>query len=127
MNDLSPPKQIGETLMKEMEECKQLSEKLDEVKKSTIHVSSEQIKDAKDLLRFMGQIVIEAHSEGEGTCSVMNRLGQVYAVVAEDADVIAFGGVRLIRGLGGYEKRCTCNTNSYFIWSSLFVKIHQLA
>lgn len=102
--DRSPPKEIGDTLMKEMEEYKQLSEKLDEVKKSTIHVSREQIQDAKELLRKIGQIVIEAHSEGEGTCAVMNRLGQVYAVIAEDADVIAFGGVRLIRGMGGYGK-----------------------
>lgn len=58
------------------------------------------IADCRNLLIALGAKVIHAHSEGEGTCALLNRFGIVHGVMAEDSDVMAFGGVRLIRGVG---------------------------
>lgn len=59
------------------------------------------VRDIRLLLHAMGQIVIEAPSEGEAFCAVLNRLGYVDAGVGDDGDYFAFGGKKLIRGLGG--------------------------
>lgn len=72
LNDISPKKHEDESIEKEIEQFKKLEQELEKVTKSTVHVSKEQIEDAKAFLKTMGQVVVQAHSEGEATCAVMN-------------------------------------------------------
>lgn len=71
------------------------------LERQSISVTPEQIGEVKTLLRLMGQVVLEAESEGEAWCAMLNRLGYVDAGVTEDSDFIAFGGKTMIRGMGG--------------------------
>lgn len=100
----SPRKQHDVTPDKK-QEIQNMEEELKKVQKQIVHVDSQHINEVKTLLKLLGATVIQAHSEGEATCAVLNRLGMADAVMAEDSDVIAFGGVKLIRGVGGSSNR----------------------
>jgi flap endonuclease-1 len=95
-NDVTPEKE---------EEIQQLESTLEKVEKQVVVVTKQHIDEVKQLLKLLGATVIQAHSEGEATCAVLNRLGDVDAVIAEDADVFPFGGITLITGVGGSKNR----------------------
>lgn len=100
------PKKVKLTPEKE-KEIKEMEKAVAKFEHSKVIVSKEDIDDIKELLRLMGAKVIQAHSEGEAVCAVLNRLGKVDAVISEDSDVFAYGGSKLITGVGAKSNRET--------------------
>lgn len=68
-------------------------------------ITSQIIKDSKELLEAMGVPVIQAPSEGEALASVMARKGDAYATATQDYDSLLFGCPRVIRNLSITGKR----------------------
>ncbi|KAG9390124.1 Flap endonuclease FEN1 [Carpediemonas membranifera] len=65
--------------------------------KRTIRLTTEQMDDAKTLLRHMGIPVVEAKGEAEAQCAQMCKDGLVSAVATEDMDALTFGCPRMLR------------------------------
>jgi flap endonuclease-1 len=63
----------------------------------SIRVTSQMIKDAKELVKLLGLPMIEAPSEAEAQCSILAKAGKVYAVATEDMDCLTFGCPVLLR------------------------------
>ncbi|MBW6451640.1 MAG: flap endonuclease-1 [DPANN group archaeon] len=91
---------------------------------ATSYITSEMIKDAKELLDAMGIPYVQAPSEGEAQASVMTRNGTVYATVSQDIDTMLFGCPRLIRNLSTTQKKKVPGRN---IWIKTSPEIITLA
>ena len=73
--------------------------------KQTIRLNDDIIKESKELLSCLGMPIIQAPSEAEAQCSLINKNNDVYCVASSDADCILFGAPRLIRNLTLAQKR----------------------
>lgn len=80
--------------------ARQLEQALEKARRQVIHVTKQHVEQSKELLRLMGMRVYQSPSEGEGLCATLNRLGHVYAVLTDDGDAMAFGALRVVRGVG---------------------------
>jgi flap endonuclease-1 len=83
-------------------------ENLDDMKKfaaRTSKLTPEMIEDAKELIRALGQCIVEAPSEGEAQASYIVRKGDADYVLSQDADCFMFGAPRLIKNLTISGKR----------------------
>jgi 5'-3' exonuclease len=84
---------------KQMAQIESLEAEKQTKAKKVVIVEPAHIEETMELLRILGAKVVKASSEGEADCATLNRLGFVDAVIAEDSDVIAFGGISLVRGV----------------------------
>lgn len=80
---------------------------------ATSVLTSNMIKESKDLLSSMGIPSIDAESEGEATAALLSKKGLAYSSVSQDYDSILFGAKRLIRNLTVSGKRKVPNRNAY--------------
>ncbi len=73
----------------------------------TSKLTSEMIKESKDLLEAFGIPCIQAPSEAEAQASYMVKKGDFYAVATQDSDVLMFQCPKLVRNLsiGGKKKK----------------------
>ncbi len=76
-------------------------------------VNKQIISSAKELLRLMGILTINAPSEGEAQASYMCRNGVAYAVGSQDYDTMLFGAPRVVRNLTFSGKRKLPKKNVY--------------
>ncbi|XP_040288874.1 flap endonuclease 1-like isoform X2 [Bufo bufo] len=65
---------------------------------------SDNIKDLKTLLRYLGVPIIQAPSEAEATCAHLVVKGIAWGAVTEDMDALPFNCNRLIRNLTAKKK-----------------------
>jgi len=76
-------------------------------------VNRQIIDSAKELLRLMGVLSINAPSEGEAQASHMCRRGIAYAVGSQDYDTMLFGAPLVVRNLTFSGKRKLPKKNVY--------------
>lgn len=77
-----------------LDEVKGYQEKIE---RKIIHIRSEHINAAKQLLSYFGVPCIVAQSEAESLCAVLCKKGIVDATISEDMDVLATGGCILLK------------------------------
>src|SRR5262249_49354362 len=65
----------------------------------TSRLTREMSEEARQLLRLIGQPVVQAPSEGEAQASHMAARGAVWAAASKDYDCLLFGTPRLLRFL----------------------------
>jgi flap endonuclease-1 len=71
----------------------------------TSRLTTEMIEDAKELIRALGQCIVEAPSEGEAQASYIVKKGDADYVLSQDADCFMFGATRLVKNLTISGKR----------------------
>ena len=76
-------------------------------------MTSDIIKESKELLDAMGIPVIQAVTEGEAQATFMVGKNNVWAVASQDFDSVLFGAPRLVRNLSLAERRRLPRTNQY--------------
>ncbi|HJX05192.1 MAG TPA: flap endonuclease-1 [Candidatus Nanoarchaeia archaeon] len=83
-------------------------EDLDEMKKfaaRTSRLTPEMIEDAKELIKALGQCIVQAPSEGEAQASYIVKKGDADYVLSQDADCFMFGAPRMVKNLTISGKR----------------------
>jgi len=65
----------------------------------TARITSEMLRESKDLLNYMGIPSIQAPGEGEAQCVKLCINGDAWAVGSQDYDSLLLGAPRLIRGM----------------------------
>lgn len=65
----------------------------------TSRLSSDMVREARELLRLMGLPSVQAPSEGEAQAAHMARQGATWAAASKDYDTLLFGAPRLVRFL----------------------------
>ena len=83
-------------------------ENLEDMKKfaaRTSRLTSEMIEDAKELIRALGQCIVQAPSEGEAQASYIVKNGDADYVLSQDADCFMFQAPRLVKNLTISQKR----------------------
>ncbi|MBN1793099.1 flap endonuclease-1 [Candidatus Woesearchaeota archaeon] len=85
-------------------------EDLDDMKKfaaRTSKLTPEMVEDAKELIRALGQVIVEAPSEGEAQASYIVKKGDADFVLSQDADCLMFGANAIVKNLtlSGKRKR----------------------
>jgi flap endonuclease-1 len=65
----------------------------------TSRLTSEMLRESKDLLKYMGMPCIQAPSEGEAQCVRICTNGDAWAVGSQDYDSLLLGAPRLVRGM----------------------------
>lgn len=61
-------------------------------------LSEQMIKDSQDLLKCLGQDLIQAENEAEAQCAILCKTGQADIVLSEDSDTLIFGSPILAKG-----------------------------
>ena len=83
-------------------------ENLEDMKKyaaRTSRLTPDMIEDAKELIKALGQCIVEAPSEGEAQASRIVKNNDADYVLSQDADCLMFGAPRLIKNLTISGKR----------------------
>jgi flap endonuclease-1 len=62
-------------------------------------LTTDMIKESKELIEALGLPVIQAPSEGEAQASYMVNKGDVYAIISQDTDSLLFGATKMIKNL----------------------------
>ncbi|MBN2142038.1 flap endonuclease-1 [Candidatus Woesearchaeota archaeon] len=94
-------KDLKAEAQKKYEEAAQKDD-VDEMKKyaaRTSRLTPEMVEDAKNLIRALGQVIVEAPSEGEAQASFIVKKGDADYVLSQDADCLMFGATAVIRNL----------------------------
>lgn len=76
-------------------------------------LSSEMIRQSKELLTALGIPVVEAPSEGEAQAAFMVREGDCDFVASQDIDCLIYGAPRVVRNLSLSQKRKKINALTY--------------
>jgi flap endonuclease-1 len=100
-------KGLKDEALRLFEEAKS-SENIDDMKKyaaRTSRLTKEMVEDAKELILALGQVVVEAPSEGEAQASFMVKKGDADFVISQDADCLLFGAPRMVKNLTITGKR----------------------
>jgi flap endonuclease-1 len=100
-------KEVKVEAQKKYEEAAK-EESLENMKKfaaRTSRLTSEMIEDAKELIRALGQCIVEAPSEGEAQASFMVKRGDADYVLSQDADCFMFQAPKLVKNLTISQKR----------------------
>ena len=79
----------------------------------TVSLSQDMVKEAKELLTYLGIPYIDAPSEGEAQAAYLVKKGDADYVVSQDADALLFGSTDVIRNLTISQKRKKLSTLSY--------------
>ena len=77
----------------------EIHEKLDSLKKKTIHINYQIIDNCKHLLKLLNIPYVESISEAEHLCSYLVNKNIVYACLSEDTDLIPLGCKRVCKQL----------------------------
>ena len=83
-------------------------EDLEEMKKyaaRTSRLTPEMIEDAKELIKALGQCIVQAPYEGEAQASHIVKIGDADYVLSQDADCFMFQAPRLVKNLTISGKR----------------------
>ncbi|OMJ85442.1 hypothetical protein SteCoe_13285 [Stentor coeruleus] len=64
----------------------------------SLYLTEESIRDAKMLLKYLGQRWVDADNEAEALCAQMCKSGVVDYAWSEDMDSLAFGAPKMLRG-----------------------------
>jgi flap endonuclease-1 len=94
-------KEIKIESQKKFEEAAK-KEDLGEMKKfaaRTSRLTAEMIEDTKELIRALGQCIVEAPSEGEAQASYIAKGGDADYVLSQDADCFMFQAPKLVKNL----------------------------
>jgi len=89
---------------------------IEEMKKyaqRTSRLTSEMIREAKELLSAFGIPAIESPSEAEAQASYIVKKKEVFALATNDADALMFGSPRIVRNLNMAGRRKKTGTLSY--------------
>lgn len=97
-------KEIAEEKFEEAEEVGDTESMLKYAKMST-RMTSEMVRESKELLSAMGLPVIQAPSEAEAQCSLLCRKKEVWAVASQDYDCLLYGAPRIVQSLTLSQKR----------------------
>ncbi|MBN2052242.1 flap endonuclease-1 [Candidatus Woesearchaeota archaeon] len=102
-------KEIKIDAQKKYEEAAK-KEDLEEMKKfaaRTSRLTPEMIEDAKELIKALGQCIVQAPSEGEAQASFIVEKGDADYVLSQDADCFIFKASKLVKNLtiSGKRKR----------------------
>ena len=97
-------KDIAEEKHAEAEEAGDTSAMLKYAKMST-RMTSEMVRESKELLSAMGFPVIQAPSEAEAQCSLLCRKKEVWAVASQDYDCLLYSAPRMLQNLTLSSKR----------------------
>lgn len=73
--------------------------------KRTSVIDKDIIEESKELLIALGIPIVQAPSEADAQIAYMVKKGDCYAVVTQDADVLMFGAVKIIRNLSASLKK----------------------
>lgn len=118
--DGKAPKIKANVLKKRKESTKKNVEKLkccttdeDKLKffKRSFILTSEQIKEAKEILSLFGIPVIEPPSEADPMCAELVKKNLAYGVISEDMDLLTFGSSKLIRKIKQGKKKSIVEIN----------------
>jgi flap endonuclease-1 len=83
-------------------------EDLEDMKKfaaRTSRLTPEMVEDAKELILALGQVIVQAPSEGEAQASFIARKGDADFVLSQDADCLMFGAPCIVKNLTISGKR----------------------
>jgi flap endonuclease-1 len=100
-------KEVKIEAQKKFEEAAK-EENLEDMKKfaaRTSRLTSEMIEDAKELIKALGQCIVEAPSEGEAQASFIVKKGDADYVLSQDADCFMFCAPKLVKNLTISGKR----------------------
>lgn len=97
-------KEIAEEKFEEAEEAGNKELMLKYAKMST-RMTSEMVRESKELLSAMGLPVIQAPSEAEAQCSLICKKKEAWAVASQDYDCLLYGAPRVIQSLTLSQKR----------------------
>ncbi len=100
-------KEIKIDAQKKFEEAAK-EENLEDMKKfaaRTSRLTREMVEDAKELIRALGQCIVEAPSEGEAQASYIVKKGDADYVLSQDADCFMFCAPRMVKNLTISGKR----------------------
>jgi len=81
----------------------------------TVSLTPNMVKEAKELLHYLGLPVIQAPSEAEAQCAHVVKQGDAYASLSQDYDSLIFGCPLLIRNLSIEGKRKRAGKFAYQI------------
>src|SRR3989338_4033708 len=73
--------------------------------KMTTRMTSEMVRESKELLSAMGFPVIQAPSEAEAQCSLLCKKKEAWAVASQDYDCLLYGAPRMLQNLTLSNKR----------------------
>ena len=71
----------------------------------TSRLTPEMIEDAKELIKALGQCIVQSPSEGEAQASYIVKKGDADYVLSQDADCFMFGAPRMVKNLTISGKR----------------------
>lgn len=94
---------------KAQEKLSALSDKEDEttrikLKKQTISVNGEIVKDTIGLLTLLGLPFVRAPSESDASLAALNKANLIGGVASDDSDVLLFGAKRMLKNFSGKNK-----------------------
>jgi 5'-3' exonuclease len=79
-----------------------LKQKINQRKRSIIHITPSDITAVKDFISATGYLVLQAEGEAETTCVSLCLSGQADVVLSEDSDVQAYGNVEQVTNFNPY-------------------------
>lgn len=79
----------------------------------TSHLTRNMVKEAIELLDYMGIPSHVAPSEGEAQASMMSKTGMVDGVISQDYDCLLFGAKRVLRNFTYFGRRKVPGRNMY--------------
>lgn len=79
----------------------------------TSHLTRDMVKEAMELLGYMGVPSHVAPSEGEAQASMMSKMGMVDGVISQDYDCLLFGARRVLRNFTYFGRRKVPGRNMY--------------
>lgn len=105
--ELDERKQRKQEAKKKYEEAKQEGDeqKMRKFAKQHSKLTPDMIDEAKKLIDALGQVWLQAPSEGEAQASHIVANNDAYAVISQDADCFLFGAPRLVKNLTITGKR----------------------
>lgn len=77
--------------------------------KMSTRMTSEMVRESKELLSVMGLPVIQAPSEAEAQCAAICKKKEAWAVVSQDYDCLLYGAPRVIQNLTLSQKKRLSN------------------
>ena len=73
--------------------------------KKCVFITSQQIKDCKEMLNIMGIPFIQSIEEADSQCAYLNKLNIVDGVLTDDMDILTFGSKYIYKNLYSIKKK----------------------
>ena len=133
--DGKPPDQKGNTLRERSERKREaeaawkaalekgMMEEARKAAQATSRLTSEMVRQSKELLELMGIPVVESPSEGEAQASQMVIEGTADAVASQDIDCLLFGAPLVLRNLSIGGRRKIPGRNEYVEVTPEFIEL----